>query len=160
MNNPTIFYRRVAVGKRHKYVPVKQYDEELTSALPYGCHVQHVVKNGWSRTYNVDPAVIPFVAAAMVLKHKIVNIISDAEKFRVTETPPTTRAHKDAIKLLETLYHRPLMLTGPSKDQMATDVLAVLQDEAVKLLTNESVYAAYEQFLIVAKLSAENQERQ
>ena len=57
-----IFYEKVG----RKYVPVKEYDDDLVGALPKGNHLIMCYPGGNSTRYNIDPDYAALIAAGRV----------------------------------------------------------------------------------------------
>lgn len=145
------FYEKV--GK--KYVPVSEYDSELTDALPYGNHLIMVYKNGATKKYNVEPALAPMIAAGRYATERISKAIMDATDVRPSKTPLTTE-QLNAWKALSAAFGEECHhLQWPSAYDAAIDATTALQNEAVELLSHPAVKHAYEEFMLVCKLAKE-----
>ncbi len=152
----TTLYKRVKKGSRNVYVPVAKYIPDSGERLSLGVHLQNVTENGWTRRFKVDPALVPFVAAAMILQPKLIDIMQEAEKFRIPTPLVSTPEQKAALDQVEVLFNRRFdTLQRDSIHDVSKNVLQVIQDAAVETLKNDTVRAAYEQFLLVVELTKE-----
>ena len=145
----TIFYKKE--GRR--YVPVMEYDLDLMDALPKGDHLLSVYPGGASRRYNIDPAYAPMIAAGRVAEDVICKAIQKASELRPRRTP-LTPGQKEAWENLAREFGDELCtLDGLSIRDCAEAGIKAMQDEADKLMKHASVRQAYEQFLLVCKLT-------
>lgn len=160
MATNTVFYKKVRVGKSYRYKPVYEYNPELTDSLPFGTHVQVCNELGMSRRYNIDPALAPFAAAAMILEDKLINIIRDASGYKLAnkQSEPLTPEQNEAWDNLNKSFGGKLTtLYGPSLQEIASNILKAISNEAEKLLTNNTLKEHYEQFLLLSKLTKNEQ---
>jgi len=163
MTTKTVFYKKVQVGKSHRYEPVSEYDPDLIDSLPYGAHVQVCKEHGMSRRYAIDPALAPMVAASMILEDKLADIISKASNYNIDKQQdvkqPLTQEQADAWeKLNQSFGGYMTTLYGPSMRDVAESILKEISAEAEKLLTNDALREQYEHFLLLAKMSKNGQE--
>jgi hypothetical protein len=157
MDNTTVFYKKQGT----KFVPVSEYNSELVDSLPYGCHVQVCRENGMSRRYNVDPALAPMVAASMILEDKLAAIISKSSRYNIegkASTPLTPEQIKAWDNLNNSFEGGMVTMYGPSMQEIAKNILKEISAEAEKLLSNESIKAQYEHFILLSKLTKNEQE--
>ena len=148
-----IFYEKV--GRRYK--PVYEYDTYLMDAYPKGSHVIICYPGGKSTRYNIEPEYAPLVAAARVAEDAISSAISRAGEIRLQRqdrerrlTPEQKAAWEH---LVEVFGDSAKQLEWASVRECAEAGAKALQEEAEVLLSNPTVRAAYEQFLLVAQLS-------
>lgn len=152
----TVFYKKV--GRR--YEPVSEYDYELMGAFPSGAHIVLSYPGGSSTRYNIDPAWGPMIAAGRYAEDAISNVIYQASEMRpaATEITPTQRKAFDAF--LKTVpdhtQDRFLVTYGSCREATEAGVNAMVE-EAEKLLTNPAVRAAWEDFMLLCKLTMEKQ---
>lgn len=148
-----IYYEKV--GRRYK--PVSEYDSTLLDALPKGTHMIMVYPGGQSTRYNIDPNYAAMIAAGRIAEDVISRRISDATEIRRNtrnkETPLTTGQRAAWDKLVEEFGPDAKQLEWPSARECAEEAVKAMQAEADKLMQNESVRDAYEQFQLVCKLS-------
>lgn len=149
----TTFYRKV--GRR--YEPVSQYDSELHNAMPEGAHVV-VVKPGTKYTrYSIDPNYASMIAALMYAKDAFVNAIVEASALK-SKTEVYTDEQKLAWKKLQESFNDKFysVYTSSAGDIAEAGFKALIK-EASSTLENPSVKKAYEQFLLVYKLTKDEQ---
>ena len=148
-----IYYEKV--GRRYK--PVSEYDSTLLDALPKGTHMIMVYPGGQSTRYNIDPNYAAMIAAGRIAEDVISRRISDATEIRRNtrnkETPLTTGQRAAWDKLVEEFGPDAKQLEWPSARECAEEAVKAMQAEADKLMQNESVRDAYEQFQLVCKLT-------
>jgi len=145
----TTFYKKVG----RKYVEVSQYDNDLQNALPEGSHL-FVVKPGQkSIRYDVDPNFVALIAAGTYAKKAMVDALFKASEMKPKQIPLTSEQviAWDALKKsfnddLYSVYY-------DSADKIANAGIDALIEETKKHLENPSVKKAYEQFLLVYKLT-------
>jgi hypothetical protein len=149
----TVFYKKV--GRR--YVPVAEYDQEHLDSFPQGHHLVSVRPGVSSRRFKIDPALGPMIAAGIYAEDAISKSIMDASALRVPERhKPLTPEQLAAWKALaETFGEERYALEWCSYREAAEAGVKAMQQEAEKLMTNPAVKSAWEQFLLVCKLTKE-----
>ena len=144
-----VYYEKVG----RKYVPVAEYDSDYLDAFPKGSTLVMCYPGGQSRRYNIDPDYAALIAAARVAEDAMIQAMSKASELKPTQTP-VTLAQQRAWKGLARAFGTELCtLNGASSYDIVRAGLKALEDEAAQLLTNESVKAAYDQFLFVCALT-------
>lgn len=142
-------------GRRYK--PVAEYDSDLVDSLPKGNHLIMCYPGGKSITYNVDPALAPMIAAGRVAGDRISEAIHKASELRPRQkelSPEQVRAWRRLVKLLgEDAY----ALQINSARDIADAGLNAMKEEADKLMKHESVRKAYENFILICKLTKEEE---
>jgi len=149
-----IFYEKV--GRR--YVPVYEYDQTLMDAFPKGNHIVMCYPGGQSRVYNIDPNYAALIAAARVARDSMHEAIHDAVKMqrdKYNDVVLTNEQYQAWEHFVEVMGERGRIVNYKSVHDIADAGLKALQDEAAKLMKNPSVQHAYEQFLLVCKLTKE-----
>lgn len=154
MKEETIFY----VKKGRRYVPHSSYSSEFCNSFPRGTHLVHSCPGGSSRRFNIDPAYAPMIAAGRVAEDAISKSIMDASALRVPKRDePLTPAQLKAWKALAKAFGREqYALEWCSYREAAEAGVKAMQAEAEALLTNQSVRAAYEHFLLLCELSKQH----
>lgn len=148
-----IFYKKVG----RKYIPVSEYDYEISHALPKGNHLISVYPGGQSCRYNIDPAFAPMIAAGRYAEDTVSKAIVAASDLRPSITP-LTQEQKDAWdNLSKSFGQESHMLQWPAAQDIARLAITTLQNEADMLLLNPAVKLAYEEFMIICKLTKETQ---
>jgi hypothetical protein len=153
-----IFYEKVG----RKYVPVSEYDSDLSYALPKGSHLIVCYPGGSSTRYHIDPAYAPLIAAGRVAEDALSKAVVKAGELRLQYkdrqrelTPEQLEAWN---KLVEVFGDSAKQLEWPSAREVAEAGLKALEDEAEKMLKVPSVRLAYEQFMMVYKLTKDEQD--
>lgn len=154
-----IFYKKVG----RKYVPVSEYDSDLTYALPKGNHLISVYPGGQSTRYNVNPNHVAMIAACRVAEDAISKAIMDATEIRRqtrgrAESPLTESQRAAWDNLVKEFGPDAKQLEWPSARGAAEDAVKAMMVEAEKLMVVPSVKKAYEQFMFVAELTKDNNE--
>ena len=154
----TTFYRKI--GRR--YVPALEHDSELMDALPAGDHLISVRTGTQSRRFNIDPALAPMIAAGLYAEDAIVKAIFEAQSIRPEE--PTVRLTKRqqelVTELTASMRRQDARWLRPSSRDAAEAAVRAMQEEAQRRMSHPAVRAAYEQFLAVARLCEDHQEKQ
>jgi hypothetical protein len=148
-----IYYEKV--GRRYK--PVAEYDNDFLDSFTKGNHLVMSYPGGTSRRYNIDPAYAPMIAAGRVAEDAICKAISKASELRPQNTPITPEQKKAWQALAQALGDELCTLHGLSVHDCAEAGVKAMMEEATKLMKHESVRHAYEQFLLVCKLTKENE---
>ena len=146
-----VFYEKIG----RKYVPVSEHDSDLSHALPKGSHLITVVPGSIGTRYNVDPAYAPLIAAGIVAEEALSKFIMDATDLRPSSEPLTKEQIRAWKKLSEAFGESNHLLQWNSAMQASREVVSALQKEADKLLSNKAVKNAYEEFMIICKLTKE-----
>lgn len=150
------------VGRR--YVEIGEYDNEMIDYIRNDKKgVTVIVKRPGmtSQRYGVDPDIVPLMAAGIYCEDEISQAIVRAGELRMQrqdrarELTPGQKAAWD--NLVAEFGDSAKQLEWPSARECAEAGTQALQKEAEKLLANESIKAAYEHFLLLCKLSAQNQ---
>jgi hypothetical protein len=144
-----IFYEKV--GRR--YVPVQEYDDYLIDAFPKGAHLVMSYPGGTSRRYGVDPNYAAMIAAGRVAEDTMSRAIYQASEARPKERPITERQQAAWAEMKAAFGDEFFSLTLPAARDIAEKGVAAMQEEAVKLMQNDSVRRAYEQFPLVCELT-------
>ena len=144
-----IYYEKVG----RKYVPVAEYDSDLTDSFGKGSHLVICYPGGQSRRYNIDPDYAALIAAARVAEDAMMQAMQKASELKPTQTPVTPAQHQAWKQLARAFGTELCTLNGASSYDIAQAGLKALEDEAANLLTNEAVKAAYDQFLFVCALT-------
>jgi hypothetical protein len=149
----TVFYKKV--GRR--YVPVAEYDQEHLDSFPQGHHLVSVRPGVSSRRFKIDPALGPMIAAGIYAEDAISKSIMDASALRVPKRDePLTPAQLKAWKALAKAFGKEqYALEWCSYREAAEAGVKAMQQEAEKLMTNPAVKSAWEQFLLICKLTKE-----
>jgi hypothetical protein len=149
-----IFYEKIG----RKYVPVREYDDELTRSFPHGNHLVMCYPGGKTTRHNIEPEYAPMIAAGRICEDVISKAIMKAHEIRPYQNVALTPEQKVAWdNLVAVLGDGGRYLEWPSAREVTDAAVKALAEEAVKMLENESVKLAYDQFIIVATLAKERQ---
>lgn len=154
MKQSTGIYKKV--GRR--YVEIGEYDPENLDYFPNGTTMVVKRKGCTSRRFNVDPDIVPMLAAGMYCEDEISSALVRASELRMASKlreKPLTPSQKAAWdNLVKEFGDSAKQLEWASARECAEAGTKAMQEEAEKLLANESIKAAYEHFLLLCKLSA------
>ena len=147
---PETLYKKVG----RKYEAVSAYTS--MDSFPNGAHLVVVDRGFISRRKIVDPAIVPLLAAAMVMRDKLPGIIHNKSVARL----PVSYTDEQRTKFTEHFVDFQKKVGAnfsyveyPSTAEVAEEILNEIQKEAEKLLCNEATKLAYEHFLLLCKLS-------
>lgn len=144
------YYKKV--GK--KFVKIGTYSEDWDRTMPFGVHLMYSYENGTTYTYQVDPAIAPYAAAAMMITDSISTELVLASKFSAKEEPyaPEQIAARDNLQ--KVMGDKMFSMTSPSLYEIVNKVSMTIADRAKELIgNNPAVAQAYEEFLTLVKLS-------
>jgi len=148
-----IFYEKV--GRR--YVPVSEYDNDLLDSFSKGTHLVMTYPGGQSRRYNIDPNYAALIAAGRVAEDAMSDAIRTASELRPQKNPITPGQKKAWEKLAQEFGDELATLQINSARDIAEAGLKAMQAEADKLMKNPAVVDAWEQFMLVCKLTKEKE---
>jgi hypothetical protein len=147
-----IFYEKVG----RSYKPVAEYDNEFLDSFPKGNHLVMSYPGGTSRRFNITPAYAPMIAAGRVAEDAICRAISKAAELRPQKTLLTPEQRKAWNALADAFGDDLCTLQGLSIHDCAEAGVKAMQDEADKLLQNESVRRAYDHFMLMCELARDH----
>ena len=145
-----IYYEK----KGRRYVPVSEYDSEYLDSFPKGNHLVMCYPGGSSRRFCIDPALAPMIAAGRIAEHAMREAIHRASEIRPKSKPITKSQQQAWNNLVKEFGQDARMLEWPATHDIAEAALEAMQVEAEKLMQNASVRQAYEQFLLLCKLTS------
>lgn len=148
-----VYYEKV--GRRYR--PVHEYDQTIMDGFPKGTHIVMCYPGGQSRRYNIDPNYAAMIAAGRVAEDALSEAIRKASELRPQKNPITPGQKKAWKKLAQEFGDELATLQINSTRDIAEAGVKALQYEADKLMKNESVRLAYEQFLLVCRLTESQQ---
>lgn len=150
-----VFYEKQSSRSgRIKYIPVAEYDSDLQDSYPKGTHLVIVQPGCTSRKFKVDPAFAPLIAAGAYATDAMCSAMIKASELQPTKTPITIGQQKAWQKLAKEFGDGLATLQGASTHDIVEAGIKVLEKEAYKLLSNESVKNAYDEFMLVCKLAS------
>jgi hypothetical protein len=135
---------------------VAEYDNDFLDSFTKGTHLVMSYPGGTSRRFNIDPAYAPMIAAGRVAEDAVCRAISKASELRPTRTPITLGQKKAWEKLAKEFGDELATLHGLCIRDCAEAGVNAMQEEADKLMQNESVRKAYDHFMLMCKLVNEN----
>lgn len=148
----TIFY----VKKGRRYVAHSTYSNEFCDSFPKGTHLVDVYPGGTSRRFNINPAYAPMIAAGRVAEDAMSKAISKASELRPRQTPLTEGQRRAWKKLAKEFGDELATLNINSSRDIAEAGIKALQEEADKLMQNETVRKAYDHFIFLCELTKES----
>lgn len=134
-------------------MPVSEYDSEFIDSFTKGAHLIVSYPGGQTRKYNIDPNYAAMIAAARVAEDAICRAIGKAAELRPPNTPITPAQRRAWQALAKSFGSELCTLQGLSIRDIAEAGVQAMQTEAEKLMQNESVRQAYEQFQLLCKLT-------
>lgn len=149
-----IFYEK----KGRRYVPVKEYDSELIDSFGKGTHIVMVYPGGSTRHYQIDPEFGPMIAAGRYAQDAISKKLVKASDLRPREAPITKEQEQAWVALEKSFGNERHLLEWPSAREAAEAAVEAMQEEADKLLKNPAVRKAWDHFMLLSKLTAENKD--
>ncbi len=150
--------KKIYYEKRgRRYVPVSEYDSDLTDSFGKGSHLVICYPGGQSRRYNIDPDYAALIAAARVAEDAMIQAMHKASELKPKQTPITEGQRRAWKKLAKEFGDELCTLNCAGSYDITQAGLKALEDEAAKLLTNESVKAAYDQFQLVCALTRQQE---
>jgi hypothetical protein len=150
-----IYYEK----KGRRYVPVAEYDNDFMDSFTKGNHLVMCYPGGTSRRFNIDPNYAAMIAACRVAEDAICRAINKASELKPKQTPITLKQKKAWEALARAFGDELCTLHGLSVHDCAEAGVNAMMAEADKLMKHESVKQAFEQFLMVCKLTKEHNER-
>jgi hypothetical protein len=144
-----IYYEKV--GRR--YVPVAEYDNDFLDSFTKGNHLVMCYPGGTSRRFNIEPALAPMIAAGRYAEDSMCKAMNRASEMRPARTPITPAQQRAWKKLAEAFGDELATLNGASVRDIAEAGITAMQQEANRLMQHEAVQLAYDQFMLVCKLT-------
>ena len=146
-----IYYEKVG----RKYVPVREYDSDFLDSFPKGAHIIITYPGGKSTRYNIDPDYAGLIAASRVMEDALSKAIHRASEMR-PHNKPITEEQKTAWEALSKAFDNDrYYIEIPSAREIAEEGVKALQEEAKMLYSNEAVKKAYDHFVLMCKLTKE-----
>ena len=143
----------VKEGRRYK--PVAEYDNEFMDSFHKGNHLLMIYPGGASRRFNIDPNYAAMIAAGRVAEDAMCRAISKAAELRPPKTPITPKQKKAWEALAKAFGDEICTLQGLSAHDIAEAGVKALMEEADKMMSNPAVRKAYEDFMLLVKLTQE-----
>lgn len=145
----TIFYKK----EGRKYVPVSEYDSDYQDSFRKGNHLIMSYPGGQSTRFNIDPTFAPMIAAGRYAEDAMCDAMRSASEMH-PQQKPVTAGQRAAWQNLAKEFGSDLcpLQYASSRDVVEAGIKA-MQVEADKLLQLPAVKAAYEEFMLICKLS-------
>lgn len=145
----TTFYKKV--GRR--YIPVSEYDNELTNSYPKGTHLTICLPGSTTRRYNVEPALVPMIAAGGYAEETISKVIMDKLSYEPVSKPVTPEQY-EAWENMKKAWGDDLcrLQSGSIMEAVRAGVNA-MAEEAKQLLENPALQQSYDNFILISKIS-------
>jgi hypothetical protein len=144
-----VYYKKVG----RKYIEVARGD--VFNSYPMGASLVICEPGSTMRYYKVEPALAPMVAASQSAKHMLSKLLMDELSLRPNNKPMTTEQIEAWKNLSEAFGQDIHPLAWPSIYGAVEQAMKVLQQDAQKMLEYPAVKKAYEDFLLVYKLTKE-----
>jgi hypothetical protein len=144
-----IYYEKVG----RKYVPVSEYDSDYLDSFGKGTHIVMCYPGGQSRRYNIDPDYASLIAASRVAEDAMTKAMQEASELKPRQTPITEGQRKAWKKLAKEFGDELCTLSRGCAQDVAEAGVKAIQEEAQKLLQNESVRKAYDHFILMCQLT-------
>jgi len=146
-----VFYEKVG----RKYVPVAEYDYYFGESLPVGTHLIDVRPTSTSRQFRICPAHAPLIAAGLTAKDAMLTAMTKEDTVKPRRQPMTEQEQAAWQNLIDVWGESGRCLGSSSLDSIAQAGVDALIKEANRIMENEAVRKAYEQFILMCKLSSE-----
>lgn len=139
--------------KGRRYIPVSEYDSELIDSFAKGSHLVVCRPGSTLKKYNIDPNYAALIAAATVAEDAICRQLVKASDLRPSRSPLTKEQRAAWKRLSEAFGEENHALQWPSAREACEAAVEAMIEEFEKLMQNESVRKAYEQFILMCKLT-------
>ena len=150
-----IYYEKV--GRRYK--PVAEYDNGLMDSFTKGNHLVMCYPGGSSRRFNIEPNYAAMIAAGRIAEDAISKAVVKAGEMRPHKIPITEKQRKAWDNLAKAFGDERYYIEWPSAREIAEAGVKAMQEEADKLMENQSVRKAYDHFMLMCQLVKENEGR-
>lgn len=150
-----IYYEKI--GRR--YVPVREYDPDFMDAFPKGTHLVVCRPGSTSHSYDIDPAIAPMLAAGKYAEDDMCAAIVKTMEYKPKKQPITERQRELWQELKKSFADADFVIRGISAHEATRAGIKALGQEVEKMLEVPAVRLAYEQFMLVWKLTKENEKQ-
>lgn len=148
-----VYYKKVG----RKYVEVAR--SEVNSSYPLGASLVIAEPGATMKYYKIEPALAPLVAASQNAKRILSKVLMDELSLRPSKKLYTEEQAAAWKNLSETLGEEIHPLQWPSVYNAVEAAMKVLQEDAKHMLEYPVVKKAYEDFLLVYKLTKEEHDK-
>ena len=154
--NKIFYQQKVLSNGQIEYEPVKELDDELLDALPYGSHLITVEPNSQSRVFNVDSNFIDLLAASIRLRDRLSIYIRKQSEYQLNYRQPLTTQQQAAWQnLQQELGNSSFILSSQSCADIAQNITNELIEMAKIPITNPAVKRAWDNFITTVNLCKE-----
>ena len=151
MSTETVYY--VREGK--KYKPVSYYDSDICNSFPAGASLVVKNKNSTMRRHNIDIDYAPVLAAMIILREELVDIVLEASKAQEPKFDLTDEQRHAWENLISVMGESARSLTYKSSYEVCENIVERAIEKGNQYFKNPVVQSAYQQFLIVYELTKE-----
>ena len=149
--------KKIYYEKRgRRYVPVSEYDGDLYHSMTKGSHLVMCYPGGQSTRYNIEPNYAAMIAAGRAAEFAMCDAIRRAGEIRPKTKALTPEQLEAWEHLIKVFGEDARIIEQASAKEIAEAGIQALIQEADKLMKHESVRHAYEQFLLVCRLTKES----
>lgn len=149
-----VFYEKVG----DEFIPVREYDSELMDSLPEGSHLVVCKPGGRSTRYNINPDRAPLLAAFRTLSDKISREIVTASEMRPERSSLTEAQGAAWEAFADTMEDSKYYCQYPSAQEITDNVVKYVNEQITATMQADSVKKAYENFELMFKLAAGEQD--
>jgi hypothetical protein len=144
------------IKEGRKYIPVSEYDQEFCDSFPKGDHLVQCYPGGSLRRFNVDPKLAPMIAAGRFAEDVICKAMMRASDLRPKRAPLTEGQRAAWENLVKEFGEDARTLEWPSAREASQAAVDAMVAEAEKLMENQMVREAYDEFMALCKLVSES----
>lgn len=147
-----IFYEKIG----NEFVPVNYYDADVLDSIPFGhILISRTHSGSWNRQ-SVEPAMAPLIAAIRMFRDELVQAIHAEGKYLPRDIANYNPTQLALWKELERELGNSLFsIQAKSVYAIVETATEKLAEDMSKLLENPQTKTAYEEFLLIAKLSGD-----
>lgn len=146
----TVFYKK----EGGRFIPVSEHDTNFCDSYAYGSYLVSSLPNVLSRR-SVDPAFVLMYAATYYCEDAIAKVLRDSSAMRPNRVP-LTQEQQDAWHALNAAFGEETQsLTWPSAYDAVRAAGNEMVNQAAALLEHPAVKNAYEEFMLMCKLTKE-----
>lgn len=155
----TVYYEKID----NQYYPVSYYSSDLSSSFREGSYL--VTVHPYSKEFDniefrkIEPALLPIFAAFKYAEHSIASKLGAAlQDYKLPKKKELTAEQVQLWKTLaQSLGKQDLHIYSSSAHDAVRAGYEVIEQEVNKMMQNKAVKAAYENFMMVWKLTKDNE---
>lgn len=150
----TLYKKEISKNGKVKYIPIREYSEEMHSSMPEGVHMVVVKPGLQSYTYRIDPDYATLYAAYKMMEDDLVKILIEASEMRPKNQPLTDQQREAWAKFKEEYGQQDLsILYGPSIMDISNTLKEIVVNKAEDILKTPSVKIAWDKFQTIVALT-------